>query len=155
MYNPHRSSCCAPMDTQIGGLLLANMLAAWLKSGPGFLSTAETVDEPQDHGTAPAQTGVRVPPPVHPRPSASPSREHGTPVCSARESTGVGLERSCDPHPRPRPGNVGFSDGGERRLQDLSGGGPAGGRGGPSFSRRLAAVPLLSLPASKFWVSWS
>src|SRR5690242_2054683 len=113
---------CAPMDTQMGGLLLANMLADWLKSDSGFLSTAETVDELQDHGTAPPQTSLRLPAPVDPGPSASPSREHGAAVCSARESTGAGLERSCDPDPRPRPGNVGFADGGEGRLQDLSGG---------------------------------
>src|SRR6516164_7279238 len=141
MHTP-QTSLSAPMDTQMGGRLLANMLADWLKNGSGFSSMAEAAHEPQDHGTAPPQAGVRVPAPIDPRPSASPSREHGAAVCSARESPGVGLERSCDPHPRPRPGNLGFADGGERRLQDLGSGCLNGASGRSLGSGSLAAGPL-------------
>src|ERR1700745_290643 len=141
MHNP-QASLSVPRGTQMGGRLLANMLADWLKNGSGFSSGAEAAYEPQDHRTAPPQAGVRVPAPIDPRPSAAPSREHGAAICSARESPGVGLEPSCDPRPRPRPRNLGCADGGERRLQDL-GGGCLDGAGGCSICPgSLAAGPL-------------
>src|SRR5215469_10023629 len=103
MRNPDVAPLSAPIDTAMGAQLLANMLADWL-SGSGFSSPAETVHEPQDHRTTPPQAGLRVSAPVDPRSSAPSSREHGAAVCSAREGPGVGLERSGDPHPRPRLG---------------------------------------------------
>lgn len=44
------------LDTQMGGLFLAN----WLQSEPAFLFTGEVANEPQDHRAAPTQTGVRI-----------------------------------------------------------------------------------------------
>jgi hypothetical protein len=41
----------------MGGRLLANMLADWLKNGSGFSSRAEVDHEPRDHRTAPPQAG--------------------------------------------------------------------------------------------------
>src|SRR5215469_7057457 len=145
MCNP-QGSRNAPLNTETGGLLLANMLADWLKQGTVFALTveevAEAVHESQDHRTAPPQAGVRIPAPVDPRPSTSPSREHGAAVCSARESTRVGLERSGNPHSRPRPGNIWVSDGGERRFQDFSGGRLDGTSGRGVCSGSLTAGPL-------------
>src|SRR5215831_12982499 len=97
---------------------------------------------PQHHRASPQPVGLCVPPPVNSRPSASPSREHGTSVCLARESGGTRLERSCDPHSRPRPGQVGSADGGTGRLQD-PGGGCLHGASGCGVS--LGSLPTLTL----------
>ena len=45
MHNP-QASLSVPRDTQMGGRLLANMLADWLKNGSGFSSRAEAAYEP-------------------------------------------------------------------------------------------------------------
>jgi len=56
MRNP-QGSPKAPLNTETGSLLLANMLADWLKQGTAFALTveeiAEAVHEYQDHRTAP------------------------------------------------------------------------------------------------------
>src|SRR6516162_49735 len=95
-------------DVELGSLLLANMLSAWLDNQVvGKATEAAAHEPPQDHRASPQPVGLCVPPPVNSRPSASSSREHGTSVCVARESGGTRLERSCDPHSRPRSGKVG------------------------------------------------
>src|SRR3954447_12296880 len=91
------SSLTAPFDVKLGGVLLANMLAGWLEGNPNF-SVEETVDEPEGYGIPSWQTCLHLPAPVDTGTSAPSSREHGTPVCPARESAGNGLERISDPH---------------------------------------------------------
>src|SRR5215469_1063170 len=110
-------------DVEVGSLLLANMLSAWLDNQVvGKATEAAAYEPPQDHRASPQPVGLCVPPPVNSRPSASPSREHGASVCVAGESAGTRLEPSFDPHARPRSGKVGSADSGTGRLQDLSGG---------------------------------
>src|ERR1039458_5614784 len=109
----------APFDPKQGGLLLANMLSAWLDGEPSGEATAEAVDEPKDCRTSPQQIRLCLPAPVDARPSAPSSGEHGTPVRRAREGAGTGLERSFDPHPRSGPWQVWNADGREGGLQDI------------------------------------
>src|SRR6516162_9178337 len=117
------SSLIVPIDSTVGGVLLANMLETWLDARADFLtSTAEVTDELEDHRTASEQIRLRLPAPVDPGSNPSPPREHGTSVCPAAEGTGTGLERSHRPHPRPRPGNIGRADDGAYGFQDLGGG---------------------------------
>src|SRR5713226_2071888 len=95
------ASPSAPFDRKQGGLLLANMLSAWLDGEPTGEAAVETVhDEPKDRRTSPHPIRLCSPAPVDARPSAPSSAEHGTPVRIAREGTGTGLERSFDPHSR-------------------------------------------------------
>src|ERR1700738_2511293 len=93
------SSLATAIDVKLGGVLLANMLAGWLQSNPHF-SAEEAADEPEDYGSPSEQTCLHLPAPVDTGTSAPSSREHGTPICSARESAGVGMERTSDPHSR-------------------------------------------------------
>src|SRR5215471_2171768 len=124
------SALQAPIDAGLGGVLLANMLAAWLDANPSVGSTGEANDEFQDPGTSPQQTGLHLSTPVDARPGPSPSGEHGAPVRPAGEGAGTGLERTSDPHPGSGPGQDGYGDGGTSGLQDSGGGcldGPSGG----------------------------
>src|ERR1700720_4750833 len=91
------ASPSAPFDSKQGGLLLANMLSAWLDGEPTGEATVEAVHEPQDRRTSPQPIRLCLPAPVDARPSAPSSGEHGAPVCLAREGGGTGLERSFDP----------------------------------------------------------
>src|ERR1700688_233872 len=110
-----------PIDTKLGGVLLANMIVGWLDGNPKALPSVETTDEPQDHGTPPEQTRLHLFTPVDAGSSTPPSGEHGAPVCTAREGAGTGLERIFDPHTRPGPGENGYRDDGAGGLQDLGG----------------------------------
>src|SRR6516225_9999617 len=125
------SSLIVPIDAELGGVLLANMLEAWLDAPSDLLTTAEVPDELEDHRTASEQIRLHLCPPVDPGSNPSPSGEHGTPVCPAAEGTGTGLERTHSPHPGPRFGNIGGTDDRAYGFQDLGGGcfdGPSGSR---------------------------
>src|ERR1700694_1283075 len=98
------SALHAPIDAELGGVLLANMVEAWLAGNPDCLPSMEAADEPQDHGTTPEQTGLHLCAPVDERPGAPPSGKHGAPVCPARDGAGTGLERIGDPDARPGAG---------------------------------------------------
>src|SRR5437879_8203440 len=113
------SSLFVPIDPESRGVLLANMLEAWLDARADFLTIAEVTDELEDHRTASEQTCLHLSAPVDPGSSPSPSGEHGTPVCTAAEGTGIGLERSHGPHTRSRPGNIGCADDRTHGFQDL------------------------------------
>src|SRR5262245_48865174 len=117
------SSLHTPIDVGLGGVLLANMLAAWLDGRPEVLPREEATDESQDPGTSPEQTGLHLLTPVDTEPSPPPSGEHGATIRTAREGTGTGLERIPDPHAGSRPGEDGHRDGETGGLQDLGGGG--------------------------------
>src|ERR1700737_2784377 len=111
----------APFDSKQGGLLLANMLSAWLDGEPSGEATVEAVHEPQDRRTSPQPIRLCLPAPVDARPSAPSSGEHGAPVCAAREGGGTGLEPSCDPPPRWGSRKVGNADCRTGGFQAVSG----------------------------------
>src|ERR1700730_10023614 len=113
------SARIAPSEMETGGVLLANMLEAWLDSGPNVLASTETIDELQDHRAASEQIRLCVCAPIDDGPSSSPPREHRASVCSPPEGTGAGVERSGDPHPGPGSRLVGSTDDGTGGLQDL------------------------------------
>ena len=115
------SALHAPIDPGRGGVLLANMLESWLDHDPSFLATAEARDEPEDSRTSPQQAGLHLLAPVDAGPSSPSSREHGAPVCLAREGAGIGLARIPDSHPRPGFGKDRDRDDAAGGLQDLSG----------------------------------
>src|SRR6266571_3700524 len=94
----------APIDAGLGGVLLANMIEAWLVGNPEGVTSVEAANE-QDHGATPEQTGLHLCPPVDECPGAPPPGEHGTPVCTANDGAGIGLERIGDSHARPGFGN--------------------------------------------------
>src|SRR5215472_10318156 len=107
---PAVSALPIPTDVRVGGMLLANMLVAWLDEE--VLSTGEEAsNESQDCRTSPEPTSLRVFKPVYAQPSPPPSGEHGASVCTAREGAGTGLERIPDPHAGSRPGQDGHRNG--------------------------------------------
>jgi len=143
------SALLAPIDAGLGGVLLANMVEAWLAGNPDTLASAEAADESQDHGTAPEQTRIHLCAPVDQCPGASPSGEHGAPVCIASDGAGVGLARIGDSHARPGPGHDGdrddqaggFQDAGGRCLDGPSGRGVCAGSFAPgALESGLASV---------------
>jgi hypothetical protein len=77
----------------MGGRLLANILADWLKNGSGFSSRAEVDYEPQDHRTAPPAC---VPASIDPRPSAATiaRAQIGNMLCGPRSQNKANLR--CD-----------------------------------------------------------
>src|SRR5216683_1906743 len=132
-----------PIDVGLGGILLANMLVAWLDGDAKVLPTGEAVDESQDRRTSPEQTSLHLFTAVDAEPSPSPSGEHGAAVRTAREGTGTGLERIPDPHAGSGSGEDGHRDGEAGGLQDLGGGGLDGA------SRRGVCVAGLAAGALK------
>src|SRR5260370_38388601 len=98
------SSLIVPTDLQLATVIVANMLENWLDFFPAALTTAEVTDEPENLRTAEEQASLHLCASVDPCPSAPPSGEHRASVCAATESSGTGLERTIDPHPRSGPG---------------------------------------------------
>src|SRR6516162_4372789 len=141
---PAASALPLPIDVRLGGLLLANMLAAWLDDNPKVLSTGEASHESQDRRTSPEPTSLRVFTPVDAVPSPPPSGEHGASVRTAREGAGTGLERIPDPHAGSGPGQDGHRNGSTGGLQDLGGGGLDGASGRGVCLGGLAAGTLES-----------
>src|ERR1700757_4063733 len=130
-----------PIDVGLGGVLLANMLVAWLDSDSNVLPTGEAVDESQDRRTSPEPTSVHLFTPVDAEPSPPPSGEHGTSVRTAREGAGTGLERIPDPHAGSGSWEDRHRNGEAGGLQDL------GGRGLDGASRRRVCVGGLAAGA--------
>ena len=127
------SSLIVPIDPQLASMIVANMLESWLDLPSNVWTTAEVTDEPENLGTATEQAGVHLCASVDACPSAPPSREYRASVCAAKESSGTGLERNVDPHPRSGFGSIRCSHDGTHGLQDPGSGcfyGP-GGRGVP------------------------
>src|ERR1041384_3068284 len=142
------SALHTPIDVGLGGVLLANMLAAWLDGHPEVLPMGEATDESQDPGTSPEQTGIHLLTPVDTEPSPPPSGEHGATIRTAREGTGTGLERIPDPHAGSGPGEDGHRDVATGGLQDLGGGGLDGASRCGVCVRGLAVGALKSRLAS-------
>jgi hypothetical protein len=116
------SALHASIDAGLGGVLLANMVEAWLAGNPDCLESVEAADEPQDHRTTPEQTCLHLCAPVDECPGAPPPGEHGAPVCTANDGVGVGVERIGDSHARPGPGHDGYRDDQAGGFQDAGGG---------------------------------
>src|ERR1700731_999901 len=134
-----------PIDAGLGGVLLANMVEAWLVGNPNGVTSAEVAHELQDHGTTPEQTGLHLCPPVDQCPGAPPPGKHGAPVCTANDGAGAGLERIGDSDARPGPGHDGDRDEPAGGFQDAGGGcldGP-GGRGVWAGSFTAGALEIL------------
>src|SRR5580704_9623630 len=143
------SAIHTPIDAGLGGVLLANMIEAWLAGNPDRLESVEAADESQDHGAAPEQTRLHLCTPVDQCPGAPPSGEHRAPVRPASDGAGTGLERIIDPDARPGPGYDRDRDDQARGLQDAGGGcldGPsgrgvcAGGFAAGAIESRLASA---------------
>src|SRR6266496_3044869 len=145
---PALSALHTPIDVGLGGVLLANMLVAWLDGNPTILPTGEATDESQDPGTSPEQTGVHLLTPVDTEPSPPPSGKHRATVRTAREGTGTGLERIPDPHAGSGPGEDGHRDVEAGGLQDPGGGGLDGASWRGVCPGGLAAGTLQSRLAS-------
>src|SRR5258708_37055095 len=96
----------APIDPELGGVLLANMLEAWLDADPSWLTTAEVSVEFEDHRTASEQARLYLCAPVDYYPSTASSSEHGPPVCTAPEGAVIRLYRRCHLHTRWRSRRV-------------------------------------------------
>src|ERR1700684_1885443 len=142
------SALHAPIDAGLGGVLLANMVEAWLAGNPDSLASAEAADEPQDHGTAPEQTGIHLCATVDERSSAPPPGEHGAPVCIASDGGGDGLGRIGDSHAPPGLGDDGDRDDQAGGFQDAGGGCFDGSSGRGVCVGSLAAGALESGLAS-------
>src|SRR6266699_4218995 len=108
----------APTDAGLGGVLLANMVEAWLVGNPDGVTSVEAANELQDHGTTPEQTGLHLCPPVDECPGAPPPGEYGAPVCTANDGAGTGLERIGDSDARSGTGQGGDRDDQKGGLQD-------------------------------------
>jgi hypothetical protein len=90
---PAVSAIQIPIDVGLGGILLANMLTAWLEGDPKVLSTEEVVDESQDCRTSPEQTSLHLFTPVDAEPSPPPSGEHR--VCDIFVNAQATFERDA------------------------------------------------------------
>src|SRR5256712_7016536 len=98
------------IDAGLGGVLLANMVEAWLVGNPDGVTSVEAANELQDHGTTPEQTGLHLCPPVDECSGAPPPGKHGAPVCAANDGAGTGLERIGESDARSGPGHDGDRD---------------------------------------------
>ena len=58
-------STSVPFDLELGSLLLANMLSAWLDSEVAGRGTAEAAHESQNHRASPQQVRLCLPAPVN------------------------------------------------------------------------------------------
>src|SRR5258707_2055252 len=125
------SSLIVPTDFQLASMIVANMLENCLDFPSNVWTPAEVTDEPENLRTAAEQTGLHLCASVDACASAPPSREHRASVCAAKESSGTGLERNVDPHPRSGLGNIRCPYDGTRGLQDPGSGcfDGSGGRG--------------------------
>src|SRR5215472_12500319 len=135
---------CPAIDAEQVGVLLANMLADWLEGNQDQSFSREIADEFHHQRATPEQDGVCVRAAVDDGAGAPSPGEHGAAVCSAREGSGVGLERACSAGPGSRPGQVGSPDGGTGGLQDAGGGSLDGACGSGICAGGVAAGTLQS-----------
>src|SRR5277367_5254519 len=93
-----------PIDVELGGGFLANMLVDWIDGGRERVSSLEAADEYLDQRATSEQDRLCVCPSVDAGAGPSPSGEHRAPVCTAHESPGVGLEQSVSSDSGPGSG---------------------------------------------------
>src|SRR5262245_49594764 len=123
------------IDAGLGGVLLANMVEAWLVGNADGATSVEAANEPQDHAKTPEQAGLHLCPPIDECSGAPPPGEHGAAVCTAKDGAGDGLERIGDSDTRSGPGHDGdrddqaggFQNSGGRCLDGASGRGICAG----------------------------
>lgn len=108
----------APIDAQLGGALLANMLADWLNGDRMNMSSVDAAYEFRDQQSTPEQDRICLCAPVDASAGPPQSGEHGTPICPAGEGLGTGLERADNSDSRRGSGQVGSADRGSGGFQD-------------------------------------
>src|SRR5262245_66241873 len=94
----------ASIDVAVGGVLLANMLEGWLHERREI--TPEPTHELEDLRRPSPEAGLHFPEPVDAWPSAPSSGEYRAPICLARESDRLGVERGHDHHPGAASGEA-------------------------------------------------
>src|SRR5579872_863431 len=99
-----------PIDVELGGAFLANMLACWLDGDRESSFSVEVADEYHDQRAAPEQDRLCLCAPVNVGAGPSPSGEHRAPVCSERESPRTGLEQCGGPDSGPGSGQIRSTD---------------------------------------------
>src|SRR5438105_14305807 len=112
----------ASIDAGLGGVLLANMVEAWLVGNPDGVKSVEAAHELQDHETTPEQTVLHLCPPVDECAGAPSPGKHGAPICTANDGAGRGLERISDSDARSGPRHDGDRDDQAGGFQDAGGG---------------------------------
>src|ERR1700733_1893166 len=138
-----------PIDVELGGAFLANMLACWLDGDRESSFSVEVADEYHDQRAAPEQDRLCLCTPVDAGAGPSPSGEHGAPVCSERESLGTRLERFDGSDSGPGSGQVRSTDNGPGGFQD-TGGGSLDGTGGRSVCAGGLATGALEFRLASF-----
>src|ERR1700676_1295556 len=120
-----------PIDAELGGAFLANMLAAWIDGDRQSSFSVEAADEYRDQRATAEQDRLCVCAPVDPGAGPSPSGEHGAPVCLEGEGPAIGLERFDGSDSGPGSGQVRSTDNGTGGFQNVGSGSlhGAGGRG--------------------------
>jgi len=136
------AAALVPIDVELGGAFLANMLACWLDGDRKSSFSLEVADQYRDQRATPEQDRLCVCTPVDAGAGPSPSGEHGAPVCAEREGLGVGLERSVGSDSGPGPGQVRSTDNGPRGFQDTGGGSLDGASGRSVCAGSLATGAL-------------
>src|SRR5579859_7516988 len=82
-----------PIDVELVGAFLANMLAAWIDGDRQSSFSVEAADEYRDQRATVEQDGLCVSAPVDPGAGPSSSGEHGAPICLEGEGPAIRLER--------------------------------------------------------------
>src|SRR5580693_10352049 len=111
-----------PIDVELGGAFLANLLAAWIDGDRQSSFSVEAADEYRDQRATAEQDRLCVCAPVDPGAGPSPSGEHGAPVCLEGEGLAIGLERFDGSDSGPGSGQVRSTDNGTGGLQNAGGG---------------------------------
>src|SRR5271163_2641895 len=125
----------ALVDVELGGVLLANMLADWLDGDGESSASVEVADEYYDQRATAEQNRLCVCASVDAGTGPSPSGEHRTPVCAEGESPGFGQVRSAD------SGSGGFQDSGSGSFDGAGGCGFCpGGFATGALEFRLASI---------------
>src|ERR1019366_4287145 len=132
----------ALVDVELGGALLANMLAGWLDGDRQSSFSVEAADEYHDQRATPEQDRLCVCAPVDPGAGPSPPGEHRAPICPEGEGPSIGLERFDGSDSGPGPGQVRSTDNGTGGFQN-SGSGSLHGAGGRGFCAGSIAIGAL------------
>src|SRR6266700_2204598 len=138
-----------PIDVELGGSFLANMLAAWIDGDRQSSPSVEAADESHDQRATAEQDRLCVCAPVDPGASPSPSGEHGAPVCLEGEGPATGLERFDGSDSRPGSGQVWSTDNGTGGFQN-AGSGSLYGAGGCGFCAGGLATGSLEFRLASF-----
>src|SRR5260370_1055050 len=138
-----------PIDVELGGPFLANMLAAWIDGARQSSFSVEAADEYRDQRATTEQDRLCLCAPVDPGAGPSPSGEHGAPVCLEGEGPAIGLERFDGSDSGPGSGQDGSTDNGTGGFQK-AGSGSLDGTGWRVFCAGGFATGALELGLASF-----